>query len=225
MFQVVWLGLEILYTTTPLGQRMTAQSAHVSMGRQNASPCCVKPGVPTPGKSQDSAVQSVMVGILWSVFDLHLSYPYLYHQFDCLWPSIEGQTHPNPLDGQNGCSLFWSDLREKISDPVPVVIYIKSLRSSRWFSLWKFSVKLKKCICVCHITFIMTFISWDVVLKVVHTVVCRISITTLKKSDWKNQSNLNWYHENIHIYILTFTFIRNNSDDRAFFSHKSTLNL
>lgn len=128
-----------------------------------------------------------------------------YHQSDCLWPSIEGRTHPNPLDGQNGCSLFWSDLREKISDPVPVVIYIKSLRSSRWFFLWKFSVNyLKKCMEVCHITFIMTFISWDVVLKVVHTVVCRISITTLKKSDWKNQSNLNWYHENIHIYILTY---------------------
>lgn len=177
-------------------------------------------------QSQESP-RTVLSSLWWWVFCgqclTSICHTPSYHQSDCLWPSIEGRTHPNPLDGQNGCSLFWSDLREKISDPVPVVIYIKSLRSSRWFSLWKFSVKLKKCICVCHITFIMTFISWDVVLKVVHTVVCRISITTLKKSDWKNQSNLNWYHENNH--ILTFTFIRNNSDDRAFFSHKSTLNL
>lgn len=59
----------------PLGQRMTAQSARVSMERQNASPCCVKPGVPIPEKSRDSAVRSVTVGILWSVFDLHFSYP------------------------------------------------------------------------------------------------------------------------------------------------------
>lgn len=79
--------------------------------------------------------------------------------------------------------LIWG---KKILDLVFVVIYIKSFRFLRWFFLWKFSVKLKKCICVCYVIFIMIFIFWDVVLKVVYIVVCRILIIILKKSDWKN---------------------------------------